>query len=71
MTKTWEVMNDLEVSFSQITSFSFMLDQLQEAVNKNDYNAIVDITASLNAFYPVYCNNWDKKFKVAWEHIVK
>jgi hypothetical protein len=48
-----------------------MLDQLQEAVNRNDYNSIVEITASLNAFYPVYCNNWDRKFKVAWEHVVK
>ena len=64
-------MNDLEESFSQITSFSFMLEQLQEAVDKNDNAAIVDISAALNAFYPVYVDNWDKKFKVAWEHVVK
>ncbi len=69
--KTWQVMNDLEESFSQITSFSFMLEQLQEAVDKNDDAAIVDISAALNAFYPVYVNNWDKKFKVAWEHVVQ
>ena len=71
MNKTWQVMNDLEESFSQITSFSFMLEQLQEAVDKNDDAAIVDISAALNAFYPVYVDNWDKKFKVAWEHVVK
>jgi hypothetical protein len=71
MNKTWQVMNDLEESFSQITSFSFMLEQLQEAVDKNDNAAIVDISAALNAFYPVYVDNWDKKFKVAWEHVVK
>lgn len=71
ITKTWEVMNDLEDSFSQITSFSFMLEQLKEAVNSNDSAAIVDITVALNAFYPVYVGNWDKKFKVAWEHVVK
>ena len=70
-TKTWTVMNDLEDSFSQITSFNFMLEQLQEAVNNSDAAAIVDITAALNAFYPVYVDNWDKKFKVAWKHIVK
>ena len=64
-------MNDLEESFSQITSFSFMLEQLQEAVDKNDDAAIVDISAALNAFYPVYVDNWDKKFKVAWEHVVQ
>ena len=71
ISKTWQVMNDLEESFSQITSFSFMLEQLQEAVDKNDNAAIVDISAALNAFYPVYVDNWDKKFKVAWEHVVK
>jgi hypothetical protein len=70
-TKTWKVMNDLEDSFSQITSFNFMLEQLQEAVDRSDAAAIVDITAALNAFYPVYVDNWDKKFKVAWKHIVK
>lgn len=64
-------MNDLEEAFSQITAFSFMLEQLQNAVDKNDTCAIVNITASLNAFYPVYCNNWDNKFKIAWEHTVK
>ena len=71
MTKTWQVMNDLEDSFSQITSFSFMLEQLQEAVDRSDNAAVVDITAALNAFYPVYVDNWDKKFKVAWEHVVQ
>ena len=71
MDKTWTVMNDLEEAFSQITTFSFMLEQLQEAVDQNDTDAIVDITAALNAFYPVYCSNWDKNFKVAWDHVVK
>lgn len=64
-------MNDLEDAFSQITTFSFMLTQLQEAVDKNDTSAIVNITASLNAFYPVYCNNWDNKFKIAWDHVLQ
>jgi len=69
--KTWIVMNDLEEAFSTITAFSFMLEQLQAAVDGNDTQSIVDTTAALNAFYPVYTNNWDKKFKVAWDHVVK
>ena len=69
--KTWEVMNDLEEAFNQITTFSFLLDQLQEAVDAKDELAIVDITAALNAFYPPYCNNWDNKFKKAWDYVVK
>lgn len=71
MDKTWIVMNDLEEAFSEITSFNFMLDQLQEAVDSNDNDSIVSITAALNAFYPVYCDNWDKKYKEAWDHVVK
>ena len=69
--KTWTVMNDLQASFDQITTFSFLLDQLQEAVDVGDSQRIVDTTAALNAFYPPYCNNWDDKFKKAWDVVVK
>lgn len=69
--KTWEVMNDLEEAFNQITTFSFLLDQLQEAVDAKDELAIVDVTLALNAFIPPYEKNWDNKFKKAWDHVVK
>ena len=69
--KTWKVMNDLEDAFSQITTFSFLLDKLQEAVDANDTQRIVDTTAALKAFYPPYCTNWDIKFNAAWKHVVK
>ena len=69
--KIWTVMNDLQDSFNQITTFSFLLDQLQEAVDAGDSQRIVDTTAALNAFYPPYCNNWDDKFEKAWDVVVK
>ena len=68
--KTWTVMNDLQEAFNQITSFSFLLDKLQEAVDAGDTQRIVDTTAALNAFYLPYCDNWDDKYKVAWNHVV-
>ena len=71
MNDTWKVMNDLEDAFSNITTFNFMLEQLQEAVDNGMMDEIVDLTHALNAFMPVYTNNWDRKFKVAWEHVVK
>jgi len=52
--KTWKVMNDLQESFNNITTFSFLLDKLQEAVDADDKQQIIDITAALNAYYPVY-----------------
>ena len=69
--KTWTVMNDLQESFDQINTFSFLLDQLQEAVDVGDSQRIVDTTAALNAFYTPYCDNWDNKFKKAWDVVVK
>jgi hypothetical protein len=48
-----------------------MLEQLQEAVDNGRTNEIVDLTHALNAFMPVYTDNWDRKYKVAWEHVVK
>jgi len=69
--KTWKVMNDLEEAFNQITTFDFLLDQLQEAVDAGEKQKIVDTTLALNAFYHPYCNNWDDKFKKAWDYVVK
>jgi len=71
MNDAWKVMSDLEVAFSEITTFNFMLEQLQEAVDNSRTNEIVDLTLALNAFMPVYTDNWDRKYKVAWEHVVK
>ncbi len=71
MNDTWKVMNDLEDAFSNVTTFNFMLEQLQEAVDNGMMDEIVDLTLALNAFMPVYTDNWDRKYKVAWEHVVK
>ena len=69
--KNWTVMNDLQEAFNQITTFSFLLEQLQEAVDANETQKIVDITAALNAFYPPYCDNFDNKFSKAWNTFIK
>ena len=71
MNDTWKVMNDLEDAFSNFATFNFMLEQLQEAVDNGRTNEIVDLTLALNAFMPVYTDNWDRKLKVAWDHVVK
>ena len=67
----WDVMNKLEEAFSNINSISFMLEQLQEAVDSNNYDKMVDVSLALNAFLPVYTDNWDRKFKEAWTEVVK
>jgi len=67
----WTVLNDLEEAFSQTNTFAFLLEELQLAVDNNDTQLIIDTTAALNAFLPVYTHNWDRKFKIAWNRIIK
>ena len=67
----WDVMNKLEEAFSNINSISFMMEQLQEAVDSNNYDKMVDVSLALNAFLPVYTDNWDRKFKDAWNQVVR
>jgi len=71
MNDNWKVMSDLEVAFSEITTFNFMLEQLQEAVDNSRTEEIVDLTLALNAFMPVYIDNWDRKFRDTWDHVIK
>ena len=71
MNDTWKVMNDVGVAFSEITTFNFMLEQLQEAVDNGRTKEIVDLTHALNAFMPVYIDNWDRKFRDTWDHVIK
>ena len=71
MNDNGKVMSDLEVALSEITTFNFMLKQLQEAVDNDRTKEIVDLTHALNAFMPVYTDNWDRKFRDTWDHVVK
>lgn len=64
-------MNSLQESFNNVTTFNFMLEELQQAVDAGDRQKIVDTTAALNAFYTVYTSNFDRKFKEAWDVVVK
>jgi uncharacterized protein Yka (UPF0111/DUF47 family) len=67
----WDVMNNLEESFSNINAISFMLEELTEAMDNNRIDQAHDIVDALNAFLPVYIDNWDRNFKKAWNEVVK
>ncbi len=68
--KTWKVMNDLDQAFSKITTIDFLVDKLQEAIDSQEKIKIVDACLALNAFIPIYTQNWDDKFHTAWKHVV-
>jgi len=71
ISKHWDVMNKLEESFSNITTISFMLEELTEAMDNNRMDQAHDIAHALNAYMPVYMDNWDRNFKQAWNEVVK
>lgn len=68
--KTWELMNDLEQSFSQIATIEFLSNKLIEASDTNNLRDVVEISQALVAFVPVYTKNFDEKFKKCWEGVV-
>ena len=69
-TTTWHAMNDLEEAFNKIATFEFLIDHLQEAVDKQEFRQIVDTSHALLAFLPPYINNYENKFQVAWKKTV-
>jgi len=71
ISKHWNVMNKLEESFSRISTINVMLEELTEAMDDNRMDAAHNIVHALNAFMPVYTDNWDRNFKKAWDEVVK
>ena len=63
-------MNKLEESFSNINTINFMLEELKGAMVNNRIDSARDITQALISFMPVYTDNWDRKFKEAWDEVV-
>ena len=68
--KTWEVMNGLEEAFNKIATVEFMVDELNDAVSRNDTQQIVDISAALMAYLPVYLSHYEKASRRAWNNTV-
>ena len=68
--KTWEVMNGLEEAFNKIATVEFMVDELNEAVCRNDTQEIAEISAALMAYLPVYLSHYEKASRRAWNNTV-
>ena len=68
--KTWEVMNELEQAFNKIATVEFMVDELNEAVCRNDTQEIVEISAALMAYLPVYLSHYERASRRAWNNTV-
>ena len=68
--KTWEVMNGLEEAFNKIATVEFMVDELNDAVSRNDTEQIAEISAALMTYLPVYLSHYEKASRRAWNNTV-
>ena len=58
--KTWEVMNGLEEAFNKINTVEFMVDELNDAVSRNDTEQIAEISCTLMTYLPVYLSHYER-----------
>ena len=63
-------MNGLEEAFNKIATIEFMVDELNDAVSRNDTQQIVDVSAALMAYLPVYLSHYEKASRRAWNNTV-
>lgn len=63
-------MNGLEEAFNKIATVEFMVDELNDAVSRNDTQQIVDVSAALMAYLPVYLSHYEKASRRAWNNTV-
>ena len=68
--KTWEVMSELEQAFNKIATVEFMVDELNEAVSRNDTEQIAEISAALMTYLPVYLTHYERASRRAWNNTV-
>ena len=69
--KVWEVMSNLEEAFNKIATIEFMAEELNEAIIHNDMQKIIDISAALTAYLPVYTTHYREKASLCvWNNTV-
>jgi len=64
-------MNDLEMVTSKIVSAREIIDTAAEAIQKNDYDRAETLAMAAYEFLGYYLEEFDEKFKLAWNETVK
>jgi len=64
-------MNDLETVTSKIVSAREIIDTVADAIQKNDYDRAETLAMAAYEFLGYYLEEFDEKFKLAWNETVK
>jgi hypothetical protein len=68
--KVWEVMNDLEMVTVKVVSAREIVDCATDAIQNNDYSRAETLMSAAHEFLGYYLDEFDKKFKAAWQETV-
>ena len=68
--KVWEVMNDLESSFNEITTLSGLIEFIEESLQSNNTQQAKEGVEAMKSFMKVYLAKYDKASRRAWNNTV-
>lgn len=69
--KVWNVMNDLEMSTSKIVSAREIIDVVGQSIQEKDYERAEIMATAAYEFLGYYLEEFDTKFRKAWDETVK
>jgi len=69
--KVWEVMNDLEMVTSKIVSAREIIDTAVDAIQNHQNDKAETLAMAVYEFLGYYLEEFDEKFKLAWNETVK
>jgi hypothetical protein len=69
--KVWDVMNDLEMVTSKIVSAREIIDAAIDRIEEHQYDKAETMMVAAYEFLEYYLNEFDEKFKLAWQETVK
>jgi len=70
MSKMWDAMNDLEMLVSKVCSAREIIDTASVAIEERNYDRAESLTNAAYEFLGYYLDEFDAKFKVAWQETV-
>lgn len=70
MTKMWDAMNDLEMLALKVCSAREIIDAAVDSIQARQYDKAETLMSAAHEFLGYYLNEFDAKFKVAWQETV-
>jgi hypothetical protein len=70
VSKVWETMNELEMITSKICSAREIIDAAIDRIQEHQYDKAETMMSAAYEFLGYYLNEFDEKFKLAWQETV-